>query len=156
MQLGEAYPDDPGVVIALLLNRVRLEPGEALFLAAGNLHCYLSGTAVEVMANSDNVLRGGLTAKHVDVPELLRVVDVSDGPPPVVSPVPVGQGHVAYLPPVPDFRLDRYELAGGPVSLGAAGPRIALVLSGRVELDAVEEQRGDRDEAEYGDGGNEK
>ena len=136
VQLGEAYPGDPGVVIALLLNRVRLEPGQAMFLAAGNLHCYLSGTAVEVLANSDNVLRGGLTAKHVDVPELLRVVDVADGPPPVVSPVAVGPGHAAYLPPVPDFRLDRYELAGGPVPLGAAGPRIVLVLSGRVELDA--------------------
>jgi mannose-6-phosphate isomerase len=133
--LGEAYPGDPGVVIALLLNRVRLAPGEALFMAAGNLHCYLSGTAVEVLANSDNVLRGGITSKHVDVPELLRVMDVADGPPPLVEPVILAPGHVAYVPPVADFRLDRYEL-GGPVELAAAGPRIALVLSGRVELDA--------------------
>jgi mannose-6-phosphate isomerase len=131
--LGAAYPDDPGVVIALLLNRVRLAPGEALFLAAGNLHCYLRGTAVEVMANSDNVLRGGFTAKHVDVPELLRVMDVTDGPPPLLPPAPAAPGHWAYRPPVPDFRLDRYEL-GGPVSLAAGGPRIALVLSGRVSL----------------------
>ena len=63
VSLGAAYPGDPGVVITLLLNRLRLEPGDAMFLAAGNLHCYLSGTAVEVMANSDNVLRGGLTAE---------------------------------------------------------------------------------------------
>ena len=63
-------------------------------------------------------------------------MDVTDGPPPLLAPVPAGPGHVAYRPPVPDFRLDRYELAGGPVSLAAGGPRIALVLSGRVELDA--------------------
>ena len=132
--LGAAYPGDPGVLIALLLNRVRLEPGDAMFLAAGNLHCYLSGTAVEVLANSDNVLRGGLTPKHVDVPELLRVMDVTDGPPPLLTPVPAGPGHVAYRPPVPDFRLDRYELAGGPVSLAAGRPRIALVVSGQVSL----------------------
>ena len=110
-------------------------------LAAGNLHCYLSGTAVEVMANSDNVLRGGLTSKHVDVPELLRVVDVAAGPPPLVAPVPVGPGHLAYLAPVPDFRLDRYEL-GGPVRLPADGPRIALVLSGRVTVADLELDRG--------------
>ncbi|BDH56299.1 hypothetical protein MTP03_12380 [Tsukamurella sp. PLM1] len=73
--LGERYPDDAGVLAALLLNRVVLEPGQALYLAAGNLHAYVSGAAVEVMANSDNVLRGGLTPKHVDVPELLRVLD---------------------------------------------------------------------------------
>ena len=132
--LGEAYPGDPGVVIALLLNRVRLAPGEAMFLAAGNLHCYLSGVAVEVMANSDNVLRGGLTGKHVDVPELLRVMDVADGPPPMLPAEPAGPGHVAYRPPVPDFRLDRYAL-DGPVELAAGGPRILLVLSGRARLD---------------------
>jgi mannose-6-phosphate isomerase len=139
--LGEAHPGDPGVVIALLLNRVRLAPGEAMYLAAGNVHCYLSGTAVEVMANSDNVLRGGLTSKHVDVPELLRVVDVAAGPPPLVAPVPVGPGHLAYVPPVPDFRLDRYEL-GDPVQLAASGPRIALVLSGRVTVAGLELDRG--------------
>jgi mannose-6-phosphate isomerase len=140
-QLGEAYPGDPGVVIALLLNRVRLEPGEAMFLAAGNLHCYLRGTAVEVMANSDNVLRGGFTAKHVDVPELLRVLDVADGAPPLFAPVRAGPGHLAYLPPVPDFRLDRYEL-GPPVELPAGGPRIVLVLAGRAALADLVLERG--------------
>jgi mannose-6-phosphate isomerase len=139
--LGAAYPGDPGVVIALLLNRVRLAPGEALFLAAGNVHCYLSGTAVEVLANSDNVLRGGFTAKHVDVPELLRVVDVAAGPPPLLEPAAAGPGHRAYVPPVPDFRLDTYELSG-PVSLPADGPRIALVLSGRVEVAGLDLDRG--------------
>ncbi|WP_375487159.1 mannose-6-phosphate isomerase, class I [uncultured Mycobacterium sp.] len=77
LELGEQYPGDAGVLAALLLNRISLSPGEAIFLSAGNLHTYLRGVAVEVMANSDNVLRGGLTPKHVDVPELLRVLDFS-------------------------------------------------------------------------------
>ncbi|TGD86858.1 mannose-6-phosphate isomerase, class I [Mycolicibacterium sp. CH28] len=75
LELGERYPGDAGVLASLLLNRLSLDPGEAIYLAAGNLHNYLHGVGMEVMANSDNVLRGGLTPKHVDVPELLRVLD---------------------------------------------------------------------------------
>ncbi len=75
LELGERYPGDAGVLAALLLNRITLGPGEGIYLAAGNLHAYLRGVGLEVMANSDNVLRGGLTPKHVDVPELLRVLN---------------------------------------------------------------------------------
>jgi mannose-6-phosphate isomerase len=75
LELGEQYPGDAGVLAALLLNRITLAPGEGIYLAAGNLHAYLRGVGLEVMANSDNVLRGGLTPKHVDVPELLRVLN---------------------------------------------------------------------------------
>ncbi|MEE2046703.1 mannose-6-phosphate isomerase, class I, partial [Nocardiopsis tropica] len=84
--LAVRYPGDPGAVASLLLNRVTLGPGQALFLPAGNLHAYLQGTAVEVMASSDNVLRAGLTAKHVDAPELLDVVDFSVLPIPYARP----------------------------------------------------------------------
>jgi mannose-6-phosphate isomerase len=136
VELGEAYPGDPGVVIALLLNRTRLEPGQALFLAAGNVHCYLRGTAVEVMANSDNVLRGGFTAKHVDVPELLRVVDVTDGPPPVLPASQVGPGHLVYAPPVPDFRLEAVTLGPEPLALDPSGPAIVLTVHGEAVLRA--------------------
>lgn len=80
LELGERYPGDAGVLAALLLNRISLAPGEAIFLPAGNLHAYVRGFGVEVMANSDNVLRGGLTPKHVDVPELLRVLDFAPTP----------------------------------------------------------------------------
>ena len=80
LELGERYPGDAGVLAALLLNRIELRPGEGIFLPAGNLHSYLNGVAMEVMANSDNVLRGGLTPKHVDVPELLRVLDFTPVP----------------------------------------------------------------------------
>ena len=72
--IAHHYPGDPGVIAAMLLNHVRLQPGEALFLGAGVPHAYLDGLGVEIMANSDNVLRCGLTPKHVDVPELLRIV----------------------------------------------------------------------------------
>jgi mannose-6-phosphate isomerase len=75
LELGERYPGDAGVLAALLLNRITLAPGDGIYLSAGNLHAYLRGVGLEVMANSDNVLRGGLTPKHVDVPELLRVLD---------------------------------------------------------------------------------
>jgi mannose-6-phosphate isomerase len=77
LELGERYPGDAGVLAAMLLNRITLEPGEAIFMPAGNLHSYIHGMGMEVMSNSDNVLRGGLTPKHVDVPELLRVLDFS-------------------------------------------------------------------------------
>jgi mannose-6-phosphate isomerase len=80
LELGERYPGDAGVLAALLLNRISLKPGEGIFLPAGNLHSYLYGVGMEVMANSDNVLRGGLTPKHVDVPELLRVLDFDPVP----------------------------------------------------------------------------
>lgn len=74
VELDEHFPGDPGILAALLLNRFRLEPGEAVALEAGVMHAYLKGTGVEVMANSDNVLRGGLTKKHIDVDALLQVV----------------------------------------------------------------------------------
>jgi mannose-6-phosphate isomerase len=80
LELGERYPGDAGVLASMLLNRITLQAGEAIYLPAGNLHAYLHGVGVEVMANSDNVLRGGLTPKHVDVPELLRVLDFTPTP----------------------------------------------------------------------------
>jgi mannose-6-phosphate isomerase len=80
VSLAVEYPDDPGIVISLLLNRVTLARGEALYLPAGNIHAYLDGLGVELMAASDNVLRGGLTPKHIDVPELLAVLDFTPGP----------------------------------------------------------------------------
>ncbi|NDK88067.1 mannose-6-phosphate isomerase, class I [Gordonia desulfuricans] len=144
LELGEMYPNDPGVLASLLLNRVRLSPGEGLYLSAGNLHAYLNGTGVEVMANSDNVLRGGLTPKHIDVPELLRVLDFT--PVAVADLVPrirtVGAERV-YLTPAPEFRLSRVELDGtgmtGPssISFDMPGPQILAVLSGTIEIRPV-------------------
>ncbi|WP_433283076.1 mannose-6-phosphate isomerase, class I [Pseudonocardia xinjiangensis] len=130
LELSERYPGDAGVLAALLLNRVTLQPGEALYLPAGNLHAYLSGAGIELMANSDNVLRGGLTPKHVDVPELLRVLDFTAGPPPVLTGSPDG-GWIRYDTPAKEFLLRRW--AGGPtgpVTVPDGGPRILLCTSG--------------------------
>ena len=89
---GRRYPGDPGVLVALLLNHVRLAPGEAIWMPAGNLHAYLRGAGVEIMAASDNVLRGGLTPKRVDVPELLRVLRFEVLDEPVLAPGAGGAG----------------------------------------------------------------
>jgi mannose-6-phosphate isomerase len=126
-QLGEQYPDDVGVVGALLLNLVTLEPGEALYLPAGNLHAYLEGVAVEIQASSDNVLRGGLTPKHVDADELLKVLDFTDRPVERIHP----KGALAvYETPAPEFELTRLELDGGEHVLPRRGPDILLVVEG--------------------------
>lgn len=80
VELNRAYPGDVGVLSPLIFNLVALEAGEAIYIPAGELHGYLKGVGLELMANSDNVVRGGLTQKHVDVPELLRIVNFSPGP----------------------------------------------------------------------------
>ena len=130
LELSERYPGDAGVLAALLLNRVTLVPGEALFLPAGNLHAYLSGAGVELMANSDNVLRGGLTPKHVDVPELLRVLDFGAAPPPVLRGLPDG-GWTRYDTPVEEFLLRRWDATPADhVAVPDGGPRILLCTAG--------------------------
>jgi mannose-6-phosphate isomerase len=143
--LAEVYPGDPGIVISLLLNRVRLRRGEALYLAAGNIHAYLAGLGIELMAASDNVLRGGLTPKHIDVTELLDVLDFTPIAPPRLEPQPIGPGVVAFRPDVPDFVLFRAE-PGADAATDAArvaidGPAIVLAEGGGLRI------RGERGEA---------
>jgi mannose-6-phosphate isomerase len=137
LELGESYPGDAGVLAAMLLNRVTLTPGQGLFLAAGNLHAYLSGTGVEIMANSDNVLRGGLTPKHVDVPELLRVLDFEPAEVSILDPASdAAELPVRYDTPAPEFALSKSTLVdGSSVKLDSAGPQIVLCTDGRVALD---------------------
>jgi len=134
-ELAAAYPRDAGVVLALLLNEVTLTPGEAIFMPAGNLHAYLAGTGVEIMAASDNVLRGGLTSKHVDVPELLRVLRFEPLPDPVLSPVAVDPAVVTWPVPVAEFALHRVRPSGAKVTLPVAGPRTVLCLAGEIHAD---------------------
>ena len=113
LELGERYPGDAGVLASLLLNRVTLAPGEAIYLPAGNLHAYLQGVGVEVMANSDNVLRGGLTPKHIDVPELLRVLDFRPANDVVVRPESVRDGaELVYDTPTPEFAVSVLNVEG--------------------------------------------
>ncbi|MEW1718730.1 mannose-6-phosphate isomerase, class I [Streptomyces sp. NPDC093109] len=130
--IARHYPGDPGVIAAMLLNYVRLQPGEALFLGAGVPHAYLNGLGVEIMANSDNVLRCGLTPKHVDVPELLRIVRFEATDPGVLRPEVSASGEELYDTPIDEFRLSRYALAqgGAPRDLTAAAPQILLCTAG--------------------------
>ena len=132
--LASLYPGDPGVLVALLLNHVRLEPGQAIWMPAGNMHAYLRGAGVELMAASDNVLRGGLTAKRVDVAELLKVLRFEVLDDPILPAVPVSPGVVTWSVPVPDFALCRIEVDGTrpPVEVPATGPRIVLGTAGDV------------------------
>ena len=138
ISLNEKYPGDPGVLISLLLNRISLKPGEAVYLPAGNVHAYLHGLGVEVMASSDNVLRGGLTPKHIDVPELLKTIDFH----PVAVPMLTAETSVLdqelFRPPFGEFQLQRIELGpdSGPVPLAQAGAAVVIVVAGAVYLDS--------------------
>jgi mannose-6-phosphate isomerase len=138
-------PGDPGVIAAMLLNYVRLQPGEALYLGAGVPHAYLDGLGVEVMANSDNVLRCGLTSKHVDVSELLRIVRFEPGDPDVLRPEVSQDGEMVYDAPIDEFRLSRWVLApgGAPRTLDDRTPQILLCTAGTVRLNSKGGYKGD-------------
>ncbi|MFD7432032.1 mannose-6-phosphate isomerase, class I [Streptomyces sp. NPDC059818] len=131
-RIAHHFPGDAGVIAAMLLNYVQLQPGEALFLGAGVPHAYLDGLGVEIMANSDNVLRCGLTPKHIDVPELLRIVRFEATDPGVLRPEASPSGEELYETPVDEFRLSRFDLSPGadPVDLTAATPQILLCTAG--------------------------
>lgn len=130
--IARHYPGDPGVIAAMLLNHVQLQPGEALFLGAGVPHAYLGGLGVEIMANSDNVLRCGLTPKHVDVDELLRVVRFEATTPDILRPEAGASGEEIYDTPIDEFRLSRHTLAPGaaPRDLTSDAPQILACTAG--------------------------
>ncbi|BBX17941.1 mannose-6-phosphate isomerase, class I [Mycolicibacterium duvalii] len=153
LELGERYPGDAGVLASLLLNRLSLRPGEAIYLPAGNLHAYLHGIGVEVMANSDNVLRGGLTPKHVDVPELLRVLDFEPARELLVPTETLRDGaEIVYRTPAPEFAVSVLTVDGAHLGheIDAPtthdGPQILLCAQGSATVfaksDSVTLQRG--------------
>src|SRR5215212_1032371 len=140
-ELGHHYPGDPGVLAALLMNRITLHPGEALYMPAGNLHAYLSGGGVEIMANSDNVMRGGLTPKYVNGDELLQILDFRPGLRGLITPVEESPGVWRYPTPAPEFALWRIEAAGEPVNVpaGTSG-RILLVTDGELRMRSAKQE----------------
>lgn len=138
-RLANHYPGDPGIALSTLMHTVVLRPGEALFLPTGNIHSYQQGLAIEVMAASDNVLRGGLTPKHVDVAELMRVLDARPVAEPRIEATEVAPGVRRFEPDVVDFALTVIEPEGaraGAVVDAQAGA-IVLCLEGRVTLDGA-------------------
>ncbi len=110
IKLLKLYPDDIGAFAPILLNTVRLQPGEALYMKAGILHAYLNGAGIEIMANSDNVLRGGLTAKHVDIPELLKALIFTGSPVRIIRPETTDGIEFIYPTPAREFQLSRIDL----------------------------------------------
>jgi mannose-6-phosphate isomerase len=127
------HPGDIGIVAALLLNYRVLEPGEAVFMPAGGLHAYLQGTGIELLANSDNVLRAGLTAKHIDVEELLALTDPG-AEIPVVKGRQIGPGVETYDTPAPEFALFTATLTQAETTLPGTGPRLVLATEGTAIL----------------------
>ncbi|GAB3179230.1 mannose-6-phosphate isomerase, class I [Nesterenkonia halophila] len=141
-RVAAAFPGDPGLLVTVLLQRVDLRPGEALFLPAGNLHAYLHGVGVEIMASSDNVLRGGLTGKHIDVDELLSVTEARRLPVPHCPPTTPAPGRRRYTPECRDFALERIELpeAGSPLALADEGPAVLLCTAGELVVERLAEE----------------
>jgi mannose-6-phosphate isomerase len=133
LRVAVDHPGDLGLVAMLLMRHLVLQPGQALFMPAGGLHAYLEGTGIEVLANSDNVVRAGLTPKHIDVPELLKLLDPAVTVP-VLSPCHEADGVSRYDSPAAEFRLYRLDLAHTPLELPGDGPRILLCVDGAVAL----------------------
>jgi mannose-6-phosphate isomerase len=131
--LAEAYPDDAGVVVALLMNLVVLAEGEAIFVPAGVLHAYVSGLGVELMAASDNVLRGGLTPKHIDASELLALLDATPSDPPILAPRALSPGVRLFDAGVPDFVLAAVDVDGEP-RVALRGTALVVSVSGEMSV----------------------
>ena len=137
--IADSFPGDPGLLIAILLNLVHLAPGQTLFVPVGQIHGYLRGVSIEIMASSDNVLRCGLTGKHVDSAELLRIADLTAQP--VVADDPIGSptGIQTYRAPVDDFALTRIVVDGRAQSLESADAQIVLCVEGDLAVTAADD-----------------
>jgi mannose-6-phosphate isomerase len=133
-RIAALHPADPGVLVALLLRRYELQPLQALALDAGNLHAYLEGMAIEIMASSDNVLRGGLTPKHVDVEELLRILRFDAEPPTPTEATPLDAQRSVYTTHFSQFVLERHAVVGAGSRCALSSAAIVLVTQGSVAL----------------------
>ncbi|MDY5584270.1 MAG: mannose-6-phosphate isomerase, class I [Arcanobacterium sp.] len=142
-RLAQVHPGDAGVLAALLLNPVTLYPGEALFIPVGTVHAYLEGLGIEVMANSDNVLRAGLTVKHIDVLELMQVVDTVAAPPIRIAPEIISPIQSTFYAPVDDFELSVIEVSEDTDwhPIRGTGPRIILVIDGEAVIRTATDER---------------
>lgn len=133
VRIASDHAGDMGIVASLLLRHAVLRPGQAVFMPARGLHAYLHGTGIELLANSDNVVRAAFTSKHIDVAELLKLTDPAVSVP-LVEPRDLGAGVSVYDSPAPEFRLYRADIASAEVVLPAAGPRLVLCTEGTVTL----------------------
>ncbi len=160
IEVSEHFPADPGLIITLLLNRVTLQPGEAAFLGAGIIHAHLHGMCIEVMTSSDNVLRAGLTSKHVDAAGLVTCLERGMSRLARITPEVVGTETEVFAPDVDEFALAVTQVAASDATgtpLYGAGRRIVLCTGGRVELEGAHGAtqtlvRGDSVYVDAGDG----
>lgn len=143
VDLLDKYPGETGALVSLLLNFIQLAPGEAIYLPAGNLHAYLSGLGLEVMAASDNVIRGGLTSKHIDKAELRNITDFSELAEPKVSPKKLAEGLVEYPVAASEFRVYRAQITGSNLLADIDLPAAAVIVcvSGEIAVGTSLEQR---------------
>jgi mannose-6-phosphate isomerase len=143
LKLMDEYPGDIGALAPLLLNLFTLEPGQALFLAAGEPHAYLGGLAAEIMANSDNVLRGGLTSKHIDIPELISVLNFDSHPIDTLDAKPTPDGFSSYPVRCEDFMISRAHIKGSlAIKDRPEGPEILLCTDGKLEISLPQRKQG--------------
>jgi mannose-6-phosphate isomerase len=141
LRLAALYPGDIGVVSALFLEFVHLQPGEAIYLGPRNLHAYVEGMGIEIMASSDNVIRGGLTQKHVDVAALLETLDFHAPPPTLLRGRAVDPHEIVYDTPAREFRLSRLEVRGS-LPRDVHGPEILLTTDGLVHSEGIRAPKG--------------
>jgi mannose-6-phosphate isomerase len=136
LALFQHYPDDIGILSPAILNLFTLTPGEALFLPAGELHAYLEGFGIELMANSDNVLRGGLTPKHIDVPELMNVLNFTESTLSILHPERVSDVEAIYPAAAEEFSLSVIHITNTAIYISPdhRGPEILLCTQGEVDL----------------------
>jgi mannose-6-phosphate isomerase len=139
LTLFQHYPEDIGILFPAILNLFCLSPGEALFLPAGELHAYLDGFGIEIMANSDNVLRGGLTPKHIDVPELMNILNFSESTLSILRPEPFSLMEAAYSTPAEEFSLSVIMVTPSAIYASpiCRGPEILLCTKGAANLSAA-------------------
>jgi mannose-6-phosphate isomerase len=133
-QFAELYPEDPALIAPLYLNLITLQSGEAMNIPAGILHAYVRGFGAELMANSDNVLRGGLTAKHVDIGELTTILRFAPFKPEILKPAAIGGALEAYPSPFREFSLYRLCGRGAAIPFPLRGPAILLTLEGELAV----------------------
>jgi mannose-6-phosphate isomerase len=131
LKLASFYPTDIGILSPLYLNVIDLQPGQAMYLPAGVMHAYIEGTGLELMANSDNVLRGGLTPKHIDIPELLSILSPEPFLPKIIEPS-AGAGFFSYRTESPEFELSRIAPAEGPAQFRTSKPAILIGSTGEI------------------------
>lgn len=137
-KLNEVYPGDPAIISPLLMNLIKLRPFEAIYLDAGIIHAYLEGSGIEIMASGDNVLRAGLTTKHIDITKLCEIMTFAPFMPDIQASPSEGKYLHGYQSAAKDFKLYHLSASSEDNALNIQGIKIVLCLSGEIKLSSGE------------------